>query len=121
MGSEKKIPERYNYVLLDRMVEAKYGQYVQYIDYAILQAELATQRKKLGAGNKRLRKALKRLKSGEAMYVGGMIPKGRLRQEFLARYRFITLVLEGVDVKNAAEQAGDEQHQKTLQALKDNK
>ncbi len=80
MGSEKKVPERYNYVLLDRMVEDKYGQYVRYINYAILEAELAAAEKnkcrpecdyrekvtELQAENRRLRGALEKIEFHEA-------------------------------------------------------
>jgi len=57
--------------------------------------------------NERLEEALKRLNSGAAIYVGGYIPM-TMRPELKARYRFTELVLEGLSVKEAEEQARNE-------------
>ena len=57
---------------------------------------------------KALRDALERLKSGAAIYIGGVIPN-EFRDEHRARMRFIELVLSGVLPKDAEIQACAEQ------------
>lgn len=71
---------------------------------------------KLQANLARLREAMERLNSGEAFYVGGMIPVS-MRPELRARSRFIDLVLEGKQVEDAGKQASQEQSQKTKDLL----
>ena len=57
---------------------------------------------------KALRDGLERLKSGAAIWVGGVIPN-EFRNEHRARMRFIELVLSGVLPKDAEIQACAEQ------------
>lgn len=79
--------------------------------------QLRVENKGLQAEVERLKEALERLASGEAMYIPMVIPK-TIRREMIARGRFIELVLKGEEPKKAAKQACDEQAAKTEQALK---
>lgn len=68
------------------------------------------------AENQRLRGALERLTTGEAMYVPTYIPKG-IRPELQARDNFIKYVLGGKSVKDAAILACETQYKKCLQEM----
>ncbi len=71
--------------------------------------------KKLQDELKRLKDALERLATGEAIYVPGTIPVS-IQPEWQARRRFIKLVLEGKEVKEAEKIAYEERRKETEQA-----
>ena len=63
---------------------------------------------KLQSDTERYKVALERTISGEAFFVGGMVPQEFL-SEWKCRCKFIKLILEGATIKVAMKQAVDEQ------------
>ena len=77
---------------------------------------LFVKNKQLREEVKRLKEALKRLNSGAAIYLPGIIPE-KIRPEFRARSRFIDLVLDGKRIQEAEKQAYREVVDSTNQIL----
>ena len=83
----------------------------RYTNYEYIRSDIAE------TENKRLREALERLITGEAVCYAGMIPK-EFQREHSARCDYIRHILDGDTIEQAITKACDKQHKEVLAALK---